>query len=179
MKDQSIRNLSLVHVFVIIFGSILLFLIIHFYNQRQILQEYEREINTYTQANREGLKIVFSKIFDEAEQCHTKACFQKIENEVSMAIQPNLKDFNTIYFIRLKFLNGQNTIEQLVSGSVGSQTTDPGITPSIVPVVQVLQGRVSHPIFWKNDFSGYQSREVVVPINIDRKIIGAIVRQAK
>ncbi len=175
-KKNKFRRLLTYSFIGVVIGFVFL---IRYVYQQQILQAYEKETNIYIQNNRDGLKIVFSKIFDEAEKCSTKECYQKITNEINKTISPDLKNFNSVYFIRLKFLNNQSVIEELVSGSVGNQTTDAGITPNIVPVVKILQGRIAHPIFWKDDLSSYQGKEVVIPVKIDGKVIGAIVRQVK
>jgi hypothetical protein len=169
------KKIPVIYVFLVVFlGIASLFLTKYFFN-RQIIHSYSEETNAYIEENKEGLKYIYSNLFDQTSHCIDVTCF---EGEIRAHIKDNIQDFNTMYFIKLIQGRGEQSIGQLsTSGSSGGQTTDWWITPSIYNVNRLLHGKITEPILWKNDFASYDTEGVVIPVKIDNVLLGAIVRK--
>lgn len=183
MNNSFIKNLQKISVFQVFILIGILFSTIYFflyYRDQQIIAVYEKETNLYIEKNKEGLKLVFTTIFDKASKCTSKECFHNIGLEVKNKIKTDLEDFDRLYFIKLIDSSGQITLGQMYTfGDFSKQTIDPTITPSITPVVKLLYGNGNKSIFWNNSLSMYKGKEIVIPVIIEDQIIGAVVRKVR
>ncbi|MBI2405233.1 hypothetical protein HYV22_03595 [Candidatus Gottesmanbacteria bacterium] len=175
---RNLQKLSLLQVFIIVGIMLSVIYFFLYYRDQKTITTYQQESNQYIEENKQGLKLVFSTIFDKASQCINKECFHNIGLEIKKNIKINLEDFDSIYFIKLIESSGQITLGQLdMFGDFSRQTIDPTISPSVTPVVQLLSNKTKHPIFWKNSLSNYHGRGIVIPVMIDSNLLGAIVRK--
>lgn len=152
------------------------YFILRFIQSKQdnsLLETYSNETLNYIQINKSGIKTVFDKMFDEAENCSTNECFQTVYSQILNTIPKPEFDF---ILVRYRPNSSAGGLQSLESTGTGGYGTDLDINPDAAPFVDLLTGKNDKSFIWDDIYFYGYGKVVVVPVQIDGKIIGAIVR---
>jgi len=187
MINKSIFNEEvnpLIGIRFVVILAVVIGVLVYFFNYLSttrntlMVNMYTSETNEYIIRNKKGLSLIFNSLFDESLKCNLQNSYQQqlnCEKEISKQIHTNLddniKDYSSLAFLRID--PKSERLERLnLSGNIQEA---PISGKNKIEVIDLLNGKKER-LRWDDYTYEFQDKEVIVPVIIDDKTIGAIVR---
>jgi len=183
-KTQTDREINpIIGIQFVVIAAVLFGIAIFFFNSlnskrnAQVVTQYTAETNEYIARNKKGLTFIFSNLFLEGKKCNAVAsekmqsCKQTVSAQIHGNLDDDIKDYSSMMFIALDPTSREVSALQLS----GELRTGDMHTDSDRKVRTLLEGNADQ-IEWDDYFYQFSNNEVIVPVTIDGKRVGAIVR---
>ncbi len=166
-------------VAIIVAGIVIGLSYINLQRNDAMVKTYTNETNAYVSRNEKGLSLIFTTLFDESQKCalfsdaaKKSVCHEKVSQQIHGSITHDIKDYSSMFFIRMNPTTKAITMLRL---SGDSTSLAPSLFKKYTPISELLSS-TSDQLPWDDYFYELENNEVIVPVEIDGKRVGAIVR---